>query len=66
MMMWRSPGPGERSGLVTRMVGFVQGGVEQCCTKIWKLGQSEKMWQTNGKNLSSGMEIGRASCRERV
>ena len=21
------------------MVGFVQGGVEQCCTKIWKLGQ---------------------------
>lgn len=22
-----------------RMAGFVQGGVEQCCTKIWKLGQ---------------------------
>ena len=25
------------------MVGFVQGGVEQCCTKIWELGQSEQM-----------------------
>ena len=25
------------------MVGFVQGVVEQCCTKIWELGQSEQM-----------------------
>ena len=25
------------------MVGFVQGGKGQCCTKIWELGQSEQM-----------------------
>ena len=28
---------------MARMVGFVQGEVEQCCTTIWELGQSEQM-----------------------
>lgn len=29
---------------------------EQGCTKVWKLGQREKVWQVKGKNLSQGME----------
>ena len=41
---------------MTRMAGFFQGGVEQCCTKIWKLGQSEGTWQMQGKNQSWRME----------
>ena len=28
---------------MARMVGFLEGGVEKCCRKIWELGQSEQM-----------------------
>jgi len=39
------------------MVGFVQGGVEQCCTKIWELGQSEQMENVRQEsNLEDGAD----------
>ena len=38
--VWGGPRLGGWSWEEMRMAGSVQGGVEQCCTKIWKLRQS--------------------------
>jgi len=40
------------------MVGFVQGEVEQCCTKIWELGQSQQMGNMKQESESEDGEGG--------